>query len=66
MLTRCLERKDFKLALCGCLFLLLLAVGCTESPPPDTRAADEAAVRDADAQWSKTAGANDLDGTVVY
>jgi uncharacterized protein (TIGR02246 family) len=66
MLTRRLERKDFKLAQFGCLYLLLLAVGCTQPPPPDTRAADEAAVRDADAQWSKTAGAGDVDGTVAY
>jgi ketosteroid isomerase-like protein len=66
-MTTCrLERKGFKLALCGCVAQLLLASCCTQAPPPDTRAADEAAIRDADAQWSKTAGANDLDGTVAY
>jgi uncharacterized protein (TIGR02246 family) len=48
------------LALRGCLALLLLTAAC------DTRAADESAVRDADTQWSKTAEANDLDGTVSY
>jgi ketosteroid isomerase-like protein len=52
------------LTLCACLVLLLITSACT--PPPDTRAADEAAIRDADAQWSKTAGAGDLDGTVAY
>ncbi len=63
----CLGRQPkFKLALCGCLATLLFAVGCSQPAPPDTRAADEAAIRDADAQWSKTAAAGDLDGTVAY
>jgi uncharacterized protein (TIGR02246 family) len=55
-----------KAALCGCLALLVLASGCNQQTVPDTRAADESAVRDTDAQWAKTAGANDLDGTVSY
>jgi uncharacterized protein (TIGR02246 family) len=55
-----------KPALCGCLALLLLMSACNRQTPADTRAADEKAVVDADAQWSKTAGANDLDGTVSY
>jgi uncharacterized protein (TIGR02246 family) len=50
----------------GCLALLLILTGCNQQTAPDTRAADESAVRDADAQWAKTAGANDLDGTVSY
>ena len=54
------------LTLWGCLALLLIASACTQPAPPDTRAADEAAIRDADAQWAKTAGANDLEGTVAY
>jgi ketosteroid isomerase-like protein len=45
---------------------LLIASACTQPAPPDTRAADEAAIRDAEAQWSKTAGARDVDGTVAY
>jgi len=64
MTTRFLGRQKLKLALCGCLALLLLAAGCNQAP--DTRAADEAAIRDTDAQWAKTAGANDLEGTVAY
>jgi len=52
-------------ACCGCLALLLLASGCSQQMP-DTRAADENAVKDADAQWAKTAGANDLEGAVSY
>ena len=51
---------------CGCFALLMFTSGCTQQTPPDTRSADESAVRDADAQWSKTAMANDLDGTVAY
>ncbi len=51
---------------CGSVALLLIVAGCNRQPVSDTRAADESAVRDADAQWAKTAGANDLDGTVSY
>jgi uncharacterized protein (TIGR02246 family) len=54
-----------KPAWCGCLVLLLLASGCNQAQT-GTRAADESAVKDQDAQWAKTAGANDLDGTVAY
>jgi uncharacterized protein (TIGR02246 family) len=39
---------------------------CSRQTVADTRVADEKAVIDVDAQWSKTAGANDLDGTVSY
>jgi len=66
MTTRRLERHGFKLALGGCFALLLYALACTQQAPPDTRAADESAVRALDALWSKTAAANDLDGAVSY
>ncbi len=55
-----------KAALCGCLALLLLASSCAQPAMPDTRAADESAIRDQDVQWSKAAAANDLDKTVSY
>jgi uncharacterized protein (TIGR02246 family) len=55
-----------KLALGGCVAMLLFASACGTPPPPDTRAADEAAIRNLDAQWSKTAASRDLDGTVSY
>lgn len=61
-----LKLHGFILTLCACLVLLLVTSACTPPLPPDTRAADETAIRDADAQWSKTAGAGDLDGTVAY
>src|SRR6202522_4414889 len=51
---------------CGCLALILFTSGCTQQPAADTRAADETAVKDTDTQWSKTAMANDLDGTVSF
>jgi uncharacterized protein (TIGR02246 family) len=50
----------------GCLAVVLFAAACGQQAPPDTRAADESAIRDLDAQWSKTAAANDVDGTVSY
>jgi ketosteroid isomerase-like protein len=59
-------KLGWKLALWSCLALILFAVGCGEQKPPDTRAADEKAIRDADAQWSKAAAARDVDGTVSY
>ena len=39
---------------------------CGPSPAPDTRAAEEAAIRALDEQWSATAAKNDLDGTVSF
>jgi ketosteroid isomerase-like protein len=58
--------RGTKLAVLGCVAVILFLVGCGEQKPPDTRAADEKAIRDADAQWSKTAAARDVDGTVSY
>jgi ketosteroid isomerase-like protein len=37
-----------------------------QTPPPDTRAADEAAVRAASAEWAKVAAAKDLEKTLSY
>ncbi len=57
--------KRSKAAFCACLALLLISSSCQHTPA-ETRAADETTIRDLDAQWSKTAAANDLDGTVSY
>lgn len=53
-----------RLALILVLVVLPIAIVCNF--PPSARGADEKAVRDADAQWSKTAGSKDLDKTVSY
>lgn len=66
-MTRSCERSSALILFCS-LSLMLFTSACTQQapPPPDTRAADEAAIRDLDTQWSKTAGAHDLDGTLAY
>ncbi len=50
----------------GCLALILMASSCSQPTPPDTRAADESAIRAADAQWAKMAAAKDVDATVSF
>lgn len=50
----------------GCLALALFVSGCGQQAPKDTRAADETAIRNLDAQWSKTAATKDVDATVSY
>jgi ketosteroid isomerase-like protein len=51
---------------CGYLALVLLAAGCGQQNSKDTRAADEGALRDLDAQWSKAAAARNVDAAVSY
>ena len=60
------KARKSKLMLLGCGALMLFATACGEKAPPDTRATDANAIRDLDTQWSKTAGANDVDGAVSY
>jgi uncharacterized protein (TIGR02246 family) len=50
---------------CSSIALLIVISGCNQQPP-DNRAAHESTIRNLDAQWSKTAGAHDLDGIVSY
>jgi ketosteroid isomerase-like protein len=54
-----------KFVLSGCLSLLSFTLICT-GLAADNKSADEQAVRAADAEWSKVAGAKDLDKTVSY
>jgi ketosteroid isomerase-like protein len=54
-----------------CVSSLLLVLGCNSAQqpppaPPDTRAADEAAVRKADADWSTAAQSKQVDGWVAF
>jgi len=50
----------------GTAFVLsVFLLGCSQQLP-DTRAADEAVIRAAEATWSTAAGAKQLDATVAY
>jgi len=62
----CAKRKISRTVAWACVGVGLLATGCKQQTPADTRAADEKTIKDLDAQWSKTAGTRDLDGTVAY
>lgn len=66
MRNSCEKIPERKFLLIGGAAVALLLSACGSSTPPDTRAADEKAIRDLDAQWSKTASANNVDGTVSY
>ena len=51
------------------LTLALLLFGCAQAPPPappDTRAADEKAIRDMETAWVKEFAAKDLDKIVAH
>ena len=63
MIIRREDGQRFRLVLAGCLALLSFTVACQQA---DTRAADESALKDLDAQWSKAAAAKDLEITVSY
>ena len=60
---RCMSRI-WSLASLGAVALLVCS--CTAPAAPDTRAAEEAALRSLDEQWSATAAKNDVDGTVAF
>jgi ketosteroid isomerase-like protein len=60
--------REFVRAAIGaaCLGLVLLAAGCGKEEPKDTRAADDAAIRNTDAQWAKAAASKDVDATIAF
>jgi len=60
------KRLRTKLFFWSSLALILFLGACGQQTPPNTRPADESAIQDMDAQWSKAAASNDLDGTVSY
>ena len=45
---------------------VLVAAGCGKEEPKDTRAADEAAIQNTDAQWAKAAASKDVDATIAF
>jgi uncharacterized protein (TIGR02246 family) len=51
---------------CLCLVLLMSAPAFAQATAAQAGGGDEAKIRDLDAKWSKTASANDVDGTVSY
>lgn len=50
----------------ACIALVLFAAGCGKEEPKDTRAADEAAIKNADTLWAKAAASKDVDATIAY
>ena len=48
------------------LSTIVLLYGCAPAPPPDTRAADEAAIRKIDADWVKAAQTKNPDAWVAF
>ncbi len=66
MTSRLPSMHQPKLVLWGCLALALFGAACGSQAPPDTRAADETTIRSLDADWSKAAGAQDVEGTVAF
>ena len=63
-----MDRK-YRSMLIATMMLLTLIFGCASqqpAAPPDTRAADESAIRKADADWSNAAQAKQVDAWVAY
>jgi uncharacterized protein (TIGR02246 family) len=53
----------------GCAMGLLLLAGCSQAPvpaPPDTRAADEKAIRDDEVAWNKDWAAKDVEKVLSH
>jgi ketosteroid isomerase-like protein len=65
-LVRHEDKIKRRTALAVFLLLLSLMFACQTQTASDTRATDEAALRNLDDQWSKAAGAKDVDKTVSY
>ncbi len=64
-------RETYRFPLIAAVFAASLAVSCAQpqekpSEAPDTRAADEATIRTADADFAKAAAAKDLDKCMSY
>jgi len=66
MLRSLSPRVTTQISLLLVLVLLSLFAACQKDTAADTRAADEATLRNLDAEWSKAAGAKDLEKTASY
>jgi uncharacterized protein (TIGR02246 family) len=58
-------KKLWRMIVLTCCCLPLLVLGCTQQQP-DTRAADERAIREADSAWSAASAAKDIDRWLSY
>ncbi len=63
MLNRCTRCQRFVPLFC---FVLLLFTSACQRQTADTRAADEAAIRQTDADWAKAAASKSVDATVAF
>jgi uncharacterized protein (TIGR02246 family) len=64
-----MQRLYLNAILISSLAIIGLALACQQAPPPsppDTRAADEGAVREAEAAWAKAAAAKDIEGYLSF
>jgi ketosteroid isomerase-like protein len=62
-----MSRFDIRVSTLACFLLLLaLSTACQTQATADTRAADEAALRKLDDEWSKAAGSRDVEKTISY
>ncbi len=61
-------KRHWSMTVLTCCCLALLSPSCNQKqqPAPDTRAADEATIREADSAWSAAEGARDLDRLLSY
>lgn len=66
MVDRRMSSRRVVCVFAASILWILLATSCGKQTPPDTRAADEAALRDVDAQWAKTAATKDVDATIAF
>ena len=60
------DKIEGRIVFAVCFVLLSMTLACQTQTASDTRATDESALRNLDDQWSKAAGAKDVDKTVSY